>query len=208
MSRLLFYLYQVYKIGIFKRHFHRLKSTRLNGITCKTFHWVLPHWCHKWVLFLWKVYLSASENMNIFSYANWLELGFQYLVSVLIEKYRQIKTVLSVKESSKMWKICNIYLPGLLKWMKKGEEQGKLHSRTLLLPPELLKFLWLDSHHLSLRKWLGRDNICQRGNCFLYIPCYFTGSFWGSSASSSRLCFESVYLYCEEQAVSDNQLHN
>lgn len=27
-----FYLYEVYKIGIFKRYFHRLNSTELSGI--------------------------------------------------------------------------------------------------------------------------------------------------------------------------------
>lgn len=37
------YLYQVYKTGIFRRRFHRLNSTKLNGITCKNFHQMLPN---------------------------------------------------------------------------------------------------------------------------------------------------------------------
>lgn len=84
---------------------------------------------------------------------------------------------------------------------QKGEGQG-------MFPPELLKFLWLDPHRLSLRKWLDRENISQCRNSFLYTTHSFTGSFWGNSALSPSLWFESVSLHHEVQAVSDNQLHN
>lgn len=56
--------------------------------------------------------------------------------------------------------------------------------------PNLLKFLWLDSHDLSLGKWLDRDNTSQYRDCSLYITCYFKGSFWGGSASRSSLCLD------------------
>lgn len=43
----------------------------------------------------------------------------------------------------------------------KRDKQGKMLSLSLLSPPELLKFLWLDPCHLSVRKCLDRNNSSQ-----------------------------------------------
>lgn len=60
------------------RQFHRLNSTKWSGIASKTFHWVSPNWCHKFRLFSWKVHLSTSKSMNIFSHANGISVSWKY----------------------------------------------------------------------------------------------------------------------------------
>lgn len=59
-----------------------------------------------------------------------------------------------------------------------------------------LQFLCLDSHHLSLRQWLDRDNTSQYKKpiaVFCILPAILQAAS-GEAASNSRLCFKSVSL--------------
>lgn len=70
--------------------------------------------------------------------------------------------------------------------------KGRNRASCLHWPSRSHQSCWSSSDWTGL--WLDRDHTGQCSNCFLYVTCYFSGSCWGSSAFSSRLCFASAYI--------------